>query len=30
VIHAVGDDAPVWKAVHAGSLWDSLLTAVCR
>lgn len=30
VIHAVHDDAPVWKTVHAGSLWDGLLTTVCR
>jgi hypothetical protein len=30
VIHATRDDRPSWRAVHAGSLWDSLLTTVCR
>lgn len=30
VIHATRDDGPAWKSVHAGSLWDSLLTTVCE
>jgi len=30
VIHATRDDKPAWRAVHSGSLWDSLLTTVCR
>jgi hypothetical protein len=29
VIHATRDDRPSWKSVHSGSLWDSLLAAVC-
>lgn len=30
VISAVRDERPAWQAVHAGSLWDNLLTMVCR
>jgi hypothetical protein len=30
VIHATRDDRPLWKAVRSGSLWESLLTTVCR
>jgi hypothetical protein len=29
VIHATRDDRPSWKSVHSGSLWDSMLAAVC-
>lgn len=29
VIHATRDDTPSWRDVHSGSLWDSLLAAVC-
>lgn len=30
VIHATHDNAPAWKSIRSGSLWDGLSTIACQ